>query len=209
MTCIFFFSQVNRERTLKILSEMNIRVDHFFVKMVDSELFLPYSHFDIPDNKYVVVFPNSRIPTKKDIYFCITLAEIAYQENIDLVQFSYRTRFLKRRYERLPIYLFLRLTTMSVIRLLRTFELFFRFQFGNEAKSGSGAFKELEELRFRLFSGYFFDDTKGFIASSHLVDGIRSLESGSISGQRVLMAIARDSMYKVCTMYPQKSMRHL
>jgi hypothetical protein len=207
MNCVFFFSQSSQEITLKILGKSDLNIDYFFVEMIDADLFLPFSPYVVSDYKYAVIFPQSWIPSEKDLIFCITLAQIAEQENFDLIQFSYKTRFLRRRYERLPIYLLLRLTIMSAIRFPRRIESLFKSLLPLRADKELRLSGDLENLRLSIFSGYFFDDTKGYVASSRLVNGLESLKFGSLSGQRVLMALARDSMFKVGSMYPQKLMR--
>jgi hypothetical protein len=204
MSCVFFFSDTNREKILQVLDNKNLDISYFFVEMTDSDLFLPYSPFNFSEYRYVVTFPKSWIPTKKNLNFCISLCEIAELETFDLIQFSYRTRFFKRRYERAPIYLFLRLTIMSAIRLNQRNSLMFRSFLRLDADKESRFSRKPGNLRLRLFPGYFFDDTKGYIASSRLINGLESLKFGSLSGQRALMALARDSRFKVCSMYPQK-----
>lgn len=207
MRCVFFFSQANREKTLDFLSKTEFDFDYFFVEMIESDLFLPYSSFDASAYQYAIIFPQTWIPTEKDLIFCIKLAQFAEQEKFDVIQFSYTNRFLKRKYERLPVYLFLRLTIMSVIRFPRRIASLFRLFVSVSEDKKIRLSRELEKLRIRMFSGYFFDDTKGYVASSRLFDGLESLKFGSLSGQRVLMALARDSMFKVCSMYPQKLFR--
>ncbi len=207
MRCVFFFSQASREKTLRVLDKTEFNVDYFFVEMIESDLFLPHSSFDASAYQYAVIFPRTWIPTEKDLMFCIKLAEFAEHEKFDLIQFSYTNRFLKRKYERLPVYLFLRLTIMTVIRFPRRMKSFLNSLVSVSEDKEIGLSKEIENLKLRMFSGYFFDDTKGYVASSRLFDGLESLKFGSLSGQRVLMALARDSMFKVCSMYPQKLFR--
>jgi hypothetical protein len=207
MRCVFFFSQASREKTLEILGKSDFDIDCFFVEMIESELFLPYSPFDVSNYHHAIIFPRTWMPTERDLVFCINLARFAEQENFDLIQFSYKSRFLKRKYERLPFYLSLRLTIMSLIRCPRRIRSLLKSQIPLSKDKEFRLSSELENLRLRVFSGYFFDDTKGYVASSQLFGGLESLKFGSLSGQRILMALARDSMFKVGSMYPQKLIR--
>ena len=189
------------------LNDFNLKEfdDLEVISLPETEIgtYFPILYFDEFHSKdLLAVFPNHWKLNTDNLKKVIQIMDLC-SEGYDLIQFEYKLTIFKRYYERLPAVVQLRLIVKYLYRLL-----------GSLIKPSKYIVQRKEQLlsihnnvnrisRDRLFGGYFLPNSRGFACSSKMAFEAKSLKAAGLSTDRVLMAIARDSGFKVATVFPR------
>jgi hypothetical protein len=188
MKCFIYLS-VEQHKSLSLLELTNYGDLDIELKTYNGrELHFPtLNSAEAKSAEFLAVFPARWKVSKRNISRVVELIEDVYKD-YDLVQFDYKLTFFQRNYERFPLLVQIRLLAKYLIKLIRILIL----------KSNAPS-----RYQKRLFDGYFLPSTNGYVCSSILVYQAKSLKTAGLSTDRVLMSIARDSGFKVASIFPR------
>jgi len=157
---------------------------------------------DLNAKDFLAVFPNHWKLNTDNLRKVIQIMDLC-SDGYDLIQFEYKLTVFKRYYERFPAVVQFRLVVKYLCRLRGSLTKSSRYGVGRKEQFLSTRNNVKKISRDRLFSGYFLPHSRGFVCSSKMAFEAKSLKAAGLSTDRVLMAIARDSGFKVATVFPR------
>lgn len=187
MKCVIYFSE-KQQGSLNNLGFKNFGVFEIeFRTHQDFDLHFPIlNEEEMNLISVLAIFPPNWKVTSGNLKKVMGLIEENYKD-YDLIQFDYRFTLFQRCYERLP----------AIVRMRLLLKYFLRV---SQALFVKPTVKPTFQKK--LFKGYFLPNTRGYICSPLLVFETKSLKTSCLSTDRVLMSIARDSGFKVATVFP-------